>query len=119
MSLSTTDENVQQFLSELRYIWTEIAPLKMSIFSFDTSIRTEMEVQDGDSLDSVILSGRGGTDLECVREKIEELKPTAVVILSDRECEPMAPRSFDCPVFWGVVRNPDVEVPFGTVLNLD
>ena len=119
MSLSTTDENVQQFLSELRYIWTEIAPLKMTIFGFDEEITSELEIVDGDSLDNVTLLGRNGTDFECVRQKIEEIKPTAAIILSDMECLPMEPLSCDCDIFWGVVRNPDVDVPFGKVINLD
>lgn len=119
MSLSTTDENVQQFLSELRYIWTEIAPLRMTVFGFDTEITTCLEIEDGDSLDSIVLLGRGGTNLSCVRAKIEEIQPTAAIILSDMECSPMEPLTVDCDVFWGVVRNPDVDVPFGKVINLD
>ena len=119
MSLSTTDENVQQFLTEIRYIWTEICPLKMSIFCFDEEITTSFEVQAGDFLDGLVLKGRGGTNLACVHAKIEEIEPTAAIILSDMECEPMEPLSVDCEVYWGVVRNPDVEVPFGKVISLD
>lgn len=119
MSYSTSDDEVEQFMSEIKAVWEQYRPEEMYILCFDTKITAEILIDDSFDFSSIKLTGRGGTHLECVRQKIIQHRPTAAIVFSDMECSPMDPLPFPVPVIWAVVRNPDIEVPFGTKLFIE
>ncbi|QEP29842.1 HNH endonuclease [Sinorhizobium phage ort11] len=118
VSGSVTDEEEIRFNSELKYIWDTLKPAKISVVQFSTAITqvTEYIQDNGDEFDQVTIVGRGGTDLEPVREWILEHKPSAVVVFSDLRCDPMQP--IDTPILWVCINNPRGKVLFGDVIYI-
>ena len=118
VSGSITDAQVIRFNSELKYVWDELKPKKMTIVQFDTQIQNIIVLKEGDDFEEVKVVGRGGTCLICVREMMMELRPTAAVIFSDLYCDPMEPLPFDVPTIWVAIDNKTTPIPFGTRINL-
>jgi hypothetical protein len=73
-----------------------------------------------DPFEEVMIMGRGGTSLIPVREAIIKENPTAVVIFSDLQCEPMEPlpEGLDIPIIWVALNNKDAKVPHGQIVHL-
>lgn len=101
VSGSITDHDILRFNSELKFVWDTFKPRKMTIAQFDTQIQKVDEFEEGDPYEKIRIVGRGGTDLACVREMIEELRPTAAIVFSDMQVSPM--RQVDVPVLWVAV----------------
>ncbi|UKL14776.1 metallo-phosphohydrolase [Stenotrophomonas phage C121] len=117
-SASILNEDSVRFNSELKYVWEELKPKLMTIAQFDTRIRHVEIREEGDRFDWVKIHGRGGTDLRCVRKLILEKKPTAAIIFSDLECEPMDTRGINCPLLWVVINNKQASVRKGKLLHI-
>lgn len=118
LSYSTSDEEVEQFVSEAKAVWEEFSPEQMRVVCFDTQISMDRVIDSDADFLQLTLRGRGGTDLECVHEHILQTQPTCVVIFSDMDCDPMEALPPGIEVIWVVVRNPDVTVPFGKVIHI-
>lgn len=117
-SYSTSNKEVAQFNSEVKYIFENLHPKKLSLVQFDTRIQKEDVFTEGDEFKMIEVVGRGGTSFVCVREHIIKNKPTAAIIFSDMECRPMEKLPFDIPIIWAVIRNKNVIVPFGKVIEI-
>ena len=114
---SISDEMVQIFNSEVKYIHETFHPKETVLVQFDTSIRMEKTYKRGDRIHTMKVSGRGGTSLECVREHIKEHAPDVVVILSDLFCRPMEEiRGVD--VLWVVFDNEAAQVNQGKLCHI-
>lgn len=100
VSGSIEDEDVRKFNSEVKYIKDNLEPERLTLVLFDTKIHEVFEFYKDDPFDAIHVAGRGGTSLTCVREYIEEHKPTAAVIFSDLECKPMKKPKHGIPVLW-------------------
>jgi predicted metal-dependent peptidase len=118
VSGSIDDADNLRFNSELKYVWDTLKPKRMDVMQFDTVIQSTRTLKAGDSYERVEIVGRGGTWLKPVRQHIIDTRPTAAVIFSDLECEPMAPLPFDVPVIWVAVRNHRATVPFGQLIHI-
>lgn len=118
ISGSVTDEMIARFTGEVRYIKNTFNPEKLVLIMFDTKIQEVIEITENDEFDRLEVTGRGGTDLACVREHIIETKPTAAIIFTDLRCRPMQPLPVDIPIIWTVVENPGATVPFGTLIHV-
>lgn len=116
VSGSVSDADTKRCASELAYIKEELKPKKLSLYLFDTRIQVEYIFEEDDPFDKLVVVGRGGTSFECVREKIDEILPSAAVIFSDMECPPMSPLQHDIPVIWIGVNARKVNVPFGEII---
>ncbi len=119
VSGSVTDPEVVRFNSEVKYIKDNFEPERLSLILFDEIIQKVTEYSREDSFDEVIIVGRKGTDLACVREHILKTRPTTVVIFSDLCCPPMEPLGIDIPTIWvGVNARPDSKVNFGKLIHI-
>ena len=101
VSGSITDRDIMRFNSELKYVWDTFKPKKMTIAQFDTRITRIDEFEEGDPYKKIKIVGRGGTDLRPVRELIEKMEPTAAIIFSDMQVDPM--KKIDIPILWVAV----------------
>ena len=119
VSGSITDEQVLRCNSELKYIQQEIKPGKLTIIQFDTQIQDIRVFLEDEPFDKIEIIGRGGTCLRCVKKYIDEHKPTAVVIFSDLECDPMAQPKDDIPIIWVVLSNYGFKPTFGKVIKIN
>ena len=118
ISGSITDDDVVRFNSEIRYVKEVFNPPKMSLVQFDTQITQVIELDENTPFDRVKVIGRGGTSLVPVREYIIKHKPTAVIIFTDMDCEPMEAILEPIPVIWICIRNQRATVPFGEIVHI-
>jgi predicted metal-dependent peptidase len=115
---SISDEDSLRFNSEVKYVKEEYKPEKMTLLQFDTIIQDERVYLEDDPFEQIVIKGRGGTDLEPVRQWIIANRPTAAVIFSDLCCAPMGPLPFDIPVIWVAIGNKSAEVPYGQLIHI-
>ena len=120
VSGSITDEDIIRFHSEFKYVKDTFAPEKMTMVQFDTVIQKEDVLLKDDPFEETHVIGRGGTSLVCVREHIMEHQPTAVVIFSDLECNPMEPlpSTMNVPIIWVCVGNSKAKVHMGNLIHI-
>ncbi|QDH83930.1 hypothetical protein Axy10_032 [Achromobacter phage vB_AxyP_19-32_Axy10] len=118
VSGSISQHDVLRFNSEVKHVWDEFRPEKMSLIQFDTRIAHETSIKEGQEFNEVKVYGGGGTCLVPVREHIIEHKPTAAIIFTDLHVRPMQKLPFNIPVIWVVINNPHAEVPFGKVIDI-
>ena len=84
---SISQEQMTLYNTELRYIWEELKPLKMSIIQFCSKITTEDILEDGDDYIGIHIVNSGGTSFKPVREKILKDKPMCAIIFTDLYAE--------------------------------
>lgn len=114
---SITEQAILRFNSELKYVWDKFKPKKMTVVQFDSIIQRVDEYKTGDAFIRVEITGRGGNDMEPVRQFIDEHRPTAAIIFTDLFYEPMRPLEYPIPVLW-VVDNDTKEPPYGEKLRI-
>ena len=119
---SVDDNELKQFLAEMRFICDDLQPSKTHVVQCDTEINHIDTFHQGELFNVTKIHGRGGTDFEPVFDWIEEefINPMAVVYLTDGECD--APSNIgNYPVFWGVTGsyNADHLKNTGEVLKID
>ena len=119
VSGSITDEQVLRCNSEIKYIQQEIKPGKLTVIQFDTQIQDVRVFLEDDPFDKIEIVGRGGTCLRCVKKYIDKHNPTAVVIFSDLECDPMVKPKKDIPIIWIVLSNHGFKPTFGKVIKIN
>jgi predicted metal-dependent peptidase len=120
VSGSITDRDIIRFHSEFKYVKDYYKPEKMTMAQFDTRIRKVDVFEKDDPFEEIHVIGRGGTCLECVREFIIEQRPTAVVVFSDLECNPMEPLpgGMVIPIIWVALNNTSAKVKTGRITHL-
>ena len=118
ISGSVTDEMIKRFNSEVKYIKDTFNPEKLVLIMFDTKLHEIYEIEENDQFDRIKVTGRGGTCLHCVRDHINDTKPTAAIIFTDLECQPMQPLKVPVPIIWTVADNPGAKVPFGQIIHI-
>lgn len=119
VSGSITTEDAIRFNSEIKYIKDTFNPEKLTLVQFDTEITNETVIEEFDEFNALNIIGRGGTSLVPVKKHIEKHKPTAAIIFSDLECQPMNKLSEDIPVIWVVINNKHAKVNFGTKVHIN
>ncbi len=118
VSGSVSDAEVTRFNSEVKYIKDTFNPLKLTLVLFDTVIQREYVFNQEDPFEEVVVVGRGGTSLVCVREHMLEHNPTAAIVFSDMYCTPMEPIPQVIPVIWVCINNGGAQVPFGKLIHI-
>ena len=118
VSGSCSNADVLRFNSEVKFIKERLNPEKLTLVQFDTRIQQERVFEQDDPFDEVVIVGRGGTSLVCVREHMQEHRPTAAIIFSDLKCSPMHPLDFEVPVIWVAIRAAGRSVPFGQLIHI-
>jgi predicted metal-dependent peptidase len=117
-SASITDEMVMRFNAEVQYIKETLNPKLLTLVQFDTDIRDVRSFDESEPFEITSVSGRGNTSLECVKAYIEKAKPTAAIIFSDMECDPMPKPEGDTPIIWAVLNDPHIQIPYGKIVHI-
>ncbi len=117
VSGSVSDDEIRRFNSEVKFIHESLVPKRLTLVTFDTEIHDIYEFTDEDVFEKIVVHGRGGTSLECVRRHIIDNKPTAAVVFSDLYCHPMADNPGH-PVLWVVMDNKRATIPYGTRIDI-
>lgn len=118
ISGSVTDRDIAQCNGEVKHIHDSLQPELLSLITFDTSIHDVYKFEREIPYENIKVTGRGGTDLAPVLERIKKTRPTGAVIFSDLECYPMR-EDPKVPVLWVVLNNPSATVPFGKMVHIN
>lgn len=108
MSGSIGNEEIGQFLGEVRQICECVQPEGIDLLYWDTSV-CQHEKYDRDQLSNLLSStkpkGGGGTDPACIPKYISEhkLKPECAIILTDGYVGSWG--KWDCPTLWGITES--------------
>lgn len=114
MSGSIGNEEIGQFLGEVRKICDTIKPEGIDLIYWDTEV-CQHEKYAQEDLDNLLAStkpkGGGGTDASCIPKYItaHKLKPECAVVLTDGYIGDWG--KWDCPTLWGITS--DVTSPVG------
>lgn len=119
VSGSISNSDLIRFNSEVKYIKEALNPRLLTLVQFDTKIQSVKEIPEDQPFTEVVICGRGGTSLVPVRKLINKKRPTAVVVFSDLECDPMDPLEHDIPVIWVVINNRNERPPFGEFIHIN
>lgn len=119
VSGSISDVEIIRFNSEAKYMKDTFNPKKMTLVQFDWTIRDITVINETDDFDEIKITGRGGTNLEPVRQMIIDENPSAAIIFTDLDVTPMEPLPASCrtQILW-VVSRTGKQPPFGEYINI-
>ena len=114
---SVSDEQLNEFLAEIRNILQSFSSFSARLLACDAAVHADMIAVHDSDFGSFLkcLSGSGGTDFRPVFSKIDDDPPEVLVYLTDGDGKyPDSSQPFD--VIW--VMNSYLEPPFGRVIRL-
>ena len=121
MSGSIGDEEVGQFLGEVKKICDTVKPEGIDLLYWDTRV-CQHEKYEQDQLDNLISStkprGGGGTDPQCIVDYMnnKKIKAECAVILTDGYVGSWG-EGWTCPTLWGITT--DVTSQIGKSVHID
>ena len=113
-SLSVSNHELSHFLGEVNAISADIKPRSITVITFDTKVRTVREYQQGEEIDDIHVTGRGGTLVGPLFDHIEEnnLNVDNMVVFTDMGiCD--YPSTPEYPVLWVSSWDQGAAAPFG------
>ena len=113
---SVSDHDFLVFVTEVSSILRMMKPDKITLISFDTSIRSVAVIKDLQELMKLKFTGRGGTLIGPVIADINETKPQLSLIFSDGEFR-FRDATTKSDIVWVIHNDPDWTAPFGKVLH--
>lgn len=115
---SISNKMLLRFNSEVKHIKDTFNPKKLTLVMFDTHITHRLVITENEQFDEAVIHGRGGTDFRPVREEIIKEQPTAAIIFTDLECEPLQPLPIPVPIIWIAVNARQHPVLEGKVIHI-
>jgi len=121
MSGSIGDEEVGQFLGEVKKICETVKPEGIDLLYWDTRV-CQHEKYEQDQLDNLIAStkprGGGGTDPQCIVNYMDKkkIKAECAVILTDGYVSSWG-EGWSCPTLWGITTNQTSQI--GKTVHID
>jgi predicted metal-dependent peptidase len=110
---SISDQDMKEFLSEIKGICDAYDEYTIHLFTADAAIQQRWELHSFDKMPTV-MSGRGGTDFRPVIEEVEKLDVTSLVYFTDMDGR-FPPKAPNTPVIW--VSTGTDKAPFGSVIQ--
>ena len=98
---SVTNDELSQFLGEIRAISEDMMPTSVTIISCDYKIRNVIRYEQGEEIENLNTTGRSGTLVSPVFKYLEEenVQFDTLVYMSDLWIDDY-PRQFDKPLLW-------------------
>lgn len=119
ISGSVTDSQIIRFNSEVKYVKDTFKPRKLTLVQFDTRISNEKTFLEDDDFVELIVVGRGGTMWNCVRDHIDEHKPTAAIIFTDMGFfDTVDEPKHKTPTIFVDVSNSKCPAPYGEIIHI-
>lgn len=113
---SVGQKQFKQFFSEGAYIKNTMKPLKFTIASFDTKIRSEYVYTQDQPLDFPVLEGGGGTAIDPVIDYLNKLKPEIAIIFTDGQFRAPS-KKYKGNLIWLIYDMPNFKCDFGKVIH--
>ena len=120
---SISDEQLEQFVSELRAIKSDYPKVKVMVFTHDVEVDGPFEIED-ERFNHLPITLRGGTDFRKAFKAIDEIfkespyELAGVVWLTDGNGD-YPDKAPGYPVLWVLSGSYKVEPPFGLVVEMD
>ena len=112
-----TDEQIKILNSEVASIKEDIEPELLTLVTFDTEIQDTYVFEKSDPFEKLVITGRGGTDLDEVYDLIKKKRPSLAVIFTDLWVD--IPPDPGTPILWVCTDHPEAKVPYGTLVHID
>lgn len=119
VSGSVSNEDLSEFMAEIRYIWDYLKPKSMRLMGFDTKIHDDLEFNEGDSVADISLNGGGGTYVEPVISTVVEDMPEITIIFTDGQFGMPDMSKLATDLFWIIKGNPDFSPGAGEVIHFE
>lgn len=120
VSGSISQQDLDAFIAEIRYIFDILTPKVLRILAFDTEIRNDNTYTEGDTVDNLEFTGGGGTYITPIIEKIIDDAPEIAIICSDGEFSMPYLKGITTDLFWIIKGNINNFKPSkGTVIEFN
>lgn len=116
---SISNEDIGEFMAEIRYMWDTLKPKTLKLVVFDTQIKSSQTFTEGDSLSDVRIRGGGGTNIGPVARVLEKEQPELAIIFTDMEFPHVNYDRIQSDIIWiqyGDYSNPPTK---GEVIKFD
>ena len=114
---SVSEDDFNQFISEIGYVFRRFNPDEIGIMQFDSILQSNDKVCSLQEFQKIKFKGGGGTRVEPILKEFASNTAKALLILTDgyfhhdKELDPKK------PVFWLIYDNPRFQPEFGTVVH--
>lgn len=115
---SITQNQFNQFITEISAIFRFLQPKDLEIIQFDYGIRAIDTVKNVNQLKAVNFVGGGGTSVMEVIQRFIDKPSKALVIITDGYLSTDLPKPNN-PVIWAIFNNPDFKPPFGQCIYFE
>lgn len=120
-SASISQQQINEFASELVSICDTVTPESLRVLWWDTMVHGEQQFTEYSNLQSALKpQGHGGTRVSCVSEYIakQRISPEAVIVFTDGYLESEIKWQVSAPTLWLVTENKHFAPPTGTVVRM-
>lgn len=120
---SVGGKELSEFLTEVRCIAEEVKPRQVDLIYWDSKVAAHEEYSESD-VPNIVSStkprGGGGTSPSCVSTHLKEknIKPEAIIVLTDGYVGGDWGNDWTAPVLWTIVGGNDVVAPNGKTVHL-
>jgi predicted metal-dependent peptidase len=120
---SVGQEELSEFLTEVRGIAEEVKPSQVDLIYWDSEVAAHEEYTENmvsDIINSTKPKGGGGTSPSCVSEYLKQkaIEPECIIVLTDGYVGSDWGSDWTAPVLWAIVGGNDVIAPNGKTVHV-
>lgn len=116
---SVSEDDFNQFISEIGYVFKRFNPDEIGIMQFDSILQSNDKVCSIKEFQKIKFQGGGGTNVEPILAEFKTNTAKALLVLTDgyfHHSKDLDPKK---PVFWLIYDNPRFQPEFGTVVHFN